>query len=373
MQSITPPHIDQNINSDTHNKPNNNAISSITKGPRQSNFELLRIVAMFMVLIVHADFLSLGRPTYDEYINTPMSSICRVFFETFAIICVNVFVLISGWFTIKSTLKGACNFLFQCSFIIIAVYCIGQLGGLYHPRMSEWIFIGIFYDYGFYWFIRAYLILYILAPILNYFVNNAPKRTIIFVLLSFFSIQSIGIIQLFSAPNFRYGYSPLSFVGLYLLAQTIRLHYPNYRIRTAYILFFGSFGLNTAYFLIVNFCSLWDPIDFLAYSNPLVILQAVGLLMIFNRIHIRPNKFINWISASSFAVYLVHTNPAIIDYFKSSVLEIYNNTNSVECLVCIFGVLCAVFAASVLIDQPRKFIWKYLQRVFPTTSKVESK
>ena len=32
------------------------AIQSITAGPRQSNFEVLRIIAMTMVLMVHANF-----------------------------------------------------------------------------------------------------------------------------------------------------------------------------------------------------------------------------------------------------------------------------------------------------------------------------
>ncbi len=31
-------------------------INSITIGPRQSNFELLRILAMFLVIVIHVDF-----------------------------------------------------------------------------------------------------------------------------------------------------------------------------------------------------------------------------------------------------------------------------------------------------------------------------
>ena len=34
-----------------------------SKGVRESNFELLRLVAMFLVMVVHADFWSLGFPT----------------------------------------------------------------------------------------------------------------------------------------------------------------------------------------------------------------------------------------------------------------------------------------------------------------------
>ena len=42
-------------------------ISSITKGPRKSNFELLRIVAMLFVLILHADFFVNQIPTRNDF------------------------------------------------------------------------------------------------------------------------------------------------------------------------------------------------------------------------------------------------------------------------------------------------------------------
>ena len=36
---------------------------------RQSNMELLRIVAMFLVLLVHADFFSIGAPSASDCVN----------------------------------------------------------------------------------------------------------------------------------------------------------------------------------------------------------------------------------------------------------------------------------------------------------------
>ena len=41
----------------------------------------------------------------------------RILVEHWAIIGVNVFVLISGWFGIRTSLKGACKLLFQVFFI----------------------------------------------------------------------------------------------------------------------------------------------------------------------------------------------------------------------------------------------------------------
>lgn len=63
-------------------------MSDIIKKERDSNIELLRLIAMFMVLIVHADFFSLGVPTHDDIISAPTSAFLRFFFESLSIVCV---------------------------------------------------------------------------------------------------------------------------------------------------------------------------------------------------------------------------------------------------------------------------------------------
>lgn len=59
---------------------------TLTKKERCSNIELLRILAMFLVLIVHADFFSLGAPSSLEIQESPISSFVRIFFESLSIV-----------------------------------------------------------------------------------------------------------------------------------------------------------------------------------------------------------------------------------------------------------------------------------------------
>lgn len=95
---------------------------------RQSNIELLRIVAMFLVLVVHADFMALGEPTFDEMNTQPLPSVIRVFIQSCAIVCVNVFVLISGWFGVRPNVKSVSKFLFQCFFFLLFLCLISLFG-----------------------------------------------------------------------------------------------------------------------------------------------------------------------------------------------------------------------------------------------------
>ena len=57
---------------------------------RDSNMELLRIIAMLGILVVHSDFFALGAPTKEDCINAPLVSAWRYVVENITIISVNL-------------------------------------------------------------------------------------------------------------------------------------------------------------------------------------------------------------------------------------------------------------------------------------------
>lgn len=63
---------------------------------RESNIELLRSIAMLMILLLHANFVALPYPTTEELELTPFLQISRYFLESLCIVSVSVFVYISG-------------------------------------------------------------------------------------------------------------------------------------------------------------------------------------------------------------------------------------------------------------------------------------
>jgi surface polysaccharide O-acyltransferase-like enzyme len=83
---------------------------------RESNIELLRIIAMILVVLVHCNYFSLGPVAPEAIAAAPLDSFVKAFAEQLCIICVNVFILISGWFGIRPSLKGVASFLYRyCS------------------------------------------------------------------------------------------------------------------------------------------------------------------------------------------------------------------------------------------------------------------
>jgi len=89
----------------------------MTNNSRLSNIELLRMLAMLMILIIHANMQSLIRPTSIDLENSPIQVITRYLIESFGIVGVDIFVLISGWFLIKTRPKSFIAFVFQIVFI----------------------------------------------------------------------------------------------------------------------------------------------------------------------------------------------------------------------------------------------------------------
>ncbi len=175
---------------------------------------------MFLVLFVHADFFSLGTPDLSHF---SLDSLSRIIVEVICIPCVDIFICISGWFGIKPNMKSISNFLFQCFFFLIGIYVIFVLSGRSEISVEgfKWCFVLTRWN----WFIKAYLVLYILSPVLNAFVESASRRVFRNTLLFYFVFQTIyGWYFEDSTTFFQGGYSPLSFIGFYLLMRYIRLY-----------------------------------------------------------------------------------------------------------------------------------------------------
>lgn len=147
------------------------------KKVRSSNLELLRLLSMFFVLVVHTDFQALGMPDRTEMTILPLFSVFRIIIEAFAIVCVNSFVLLSGWFGINFHIKSLCNLLFQCAFFLIGIYTFTILIGI-EPLSISGIKRCLMLTNNV-WFVKCYLGMFIMAPILNAFVKKLTKEHLI--------------------------------------------------------------------------------------------------------------------------------------------------------------------------------------------------
>lgn len=317
---------------------------------RESNIELLRVVAMLLVLLVHCNYFSLGVVTIDDIATTPISSFFKAFAEQLCIICVNVFILISGWFGIHPSVKGVSSFLYQILFyhllISSVVFWVNgtiSLNILFMPILQ-----------GSYWFIPAYLILYCLTPILNSFIENTPTRQYKTILGAFFLLEFIfGWIG--KTEEFQNGYSAISFIGLYLLAGLLRRESKWHAKLSTY----KSFAMYLLFTFIPVAMYFTTGISFrpISYCSPFVVTASAFFFLAFEKMKIS-SGFVNSLGKSAFAIFLIHLHPAIAEYYPITMRWAYNLLGgaayifaAVAFAVC-FGLLC------IAVDQLRVLTWK---------------
>lgn len=320
---------------------------------RQSNFELLRIVAMFMVMMLHVNFLALGKPSVEDAGSAPLATFTRILFEVMSVGSVDLFVLISGWFGIKANRKSLFTFIFYVVFVIysVSIVCLllnkdNSLGG---GKIVEIITCRS-------WFVQAYLGLYLLSPALNLLVEKS-KHLHKMVLIGWLAFE---FVYDFASPDprlFDGGYSTLHFVALYLLARYIKLYGCSNILRkyAGSLFVLVSLFVTGCMFMLIKtghgLCHLNS------YTSPFVIFLAFMLLIKTDSIHIQ-NNVINRIGGASFAVYLFHTHPLVLGtFFLTWAKDIYCNYSGIVYLIIITGYMIAWYIVSILIDYARQATW----------------
>ena len=318
---------------------------------RQSNFELLRLVCMLMVLACHAN----GFVNESDLIGC--SGAIRVLINQFCLVCVNVFVMISGWFGINASWKGAVKLWFQVLYVTAFCLIIAKLACI-PVSFKDDVLPYVLFGSG-YWFVVSYMILYALTPVLNTFASTASRQTFRRVLIAWF-LAEFAYGFLLGIGHFDRGFSPLFFIGLYLLARYVRL-YPE---RVFSFKGGGDIGIYTAACLL-SALLFWFGYKWVGkgfhlnqYDSPLTIIASLYFLLAFSKTHFS-KTWINWMASSAFAIYLIHVHSLFYPTFKSWVAQI-RDAYGLYSIGPLLVFILAIAVACILIDKPRIWLWDRL-------------
>lgn len=321
---------------------------------RLSNIELLRILAIFGVLLGHSIGFTLGLPSSEEIRGAFLKSFFSVMLTSIYLGGVNIFVLISGWFGIKATKRGLSKFLFQVFFLLWGIFLVAI--AFHQASFSISDIRNAFGLTSGYWFVMAYLGLYILSPVLNAFVEGATKKQFQFLLITFYLFQCFYSWTT-SYVNYFGGYSIVLFCGLYLTARYFRI-YPINLVKKHALLFYICSILIISCFACFGLFTLGNALRMLRYDNPLVIFSCLSILVFFSTIHLQRN-YINILATGCFAVYIIHFNPYVFPLFKQMILNINQQYSGFFYGIILSLFLLAVYLLCFCIDRIRYFIWNH--------------
>ena len=324
---------------------------------RQSNIELLRIIAMLMVMGIHATFETFGYAHASNILRAPSSWFGIITTASACFGCVDIFILITGWFGTNFKIRGALRLALQVIFISLLMYPVLYLLGGKMPK-NAYDFIQVIWGY---WFIRCYLVLYLFTPILNSFIQASDEKTLRQFLILFFAIT---IPFSFVSPDLSYGYSTTSFMGLYMLGRYLRLYAsPRLAATNKYIFFFIWAGCILFMSLLV-WSSAFVSVPllnhlmkiFTSYTNPITIFAACNLLLFFTRLSFK-SKIVNWLAAGSFAAYLTHQQLYIRPLYFELMRSINKQISSpILFFLAALGTIFLIYLASALLDSLRRIL-----------------
>lgn len=354
---------------------------------RKSNIELLRIFAIFAIIIHH--FSTHGIFLYHQP-NTTILELINNFITGFFIYSgnfgVDIFILITGYFMINSEFKLKhivkiyFYLLFYSLLFLILAFAIGS-----HEVPEKYFYRSIFpLIQNNYWFISNYIYLYFLTPFLNKFLKSLNKKEA-FCLLTVLG-TAFYIIPIFSKELIISGQLGC-FIYIYCLGAFIRLNtFKNLcdnkllkRLTIYSILFISFYKLS----YIIPF----DEIEQLKSSNYneinsiFSLITAIYCFNFFNSLKIKYNKYINSIASSVLGIYLIHDNNFVRLYLWKK-LAVLLNIDSIYYILIIILISLTVFLICLTAHKIIKYITEkhinklanYLQdKLIPIYEKLSSK
>lgn len=333
------------------------------KGKRASNIELLRIIAMAMILALHIGGASLGLPHIFKPSDASAFDWGKQIVEAFSIVGVNVFVLISGFFSIKFSWRGLWRYVAWC-----AIYSIGIYAGamcVYHSLFT-WKQVTnavLVFSRSDLWFVREYLFLYLISGLINVACESMSRSQLKQIVCALLLISCYFGWALDCKVN-QTGYNLVQLITIYIIGRYLGLHCKTWlsdlqiknRVRVRAI---GAFVVATGCTILMS-CFV-PSVKAFAYNSPFVIVAAVALFVAFTTLQFS-SKVVNYVASSAFAVYLIHKNPLVWgNLLRPSVVAMHSAVpNGALFFLCCVALTIGIFVVCIVIDKIRLALFSWL-------------
>lgn len=345
---------------------------------RNSNYELMRIISMFAIIMWHIII-------HGGILNSCGSNQLRTVLELILmtiVIHVNSFVMVTGYFQSTSKFRQSKIWSLINSSLFYKALIVIIFSVFFGLKLTKVEFIREFFILNIdeYWFVKYYIFLYLISPFLNILIQKMSKKQYKCLLITSFLIFSVLPFITSNGAFSNDGCNLINFVFLYFIGGYLR----KYPLKECYI--FKNVSKNLYRIILIASFILVILFDFtiyktnnilknyspafnmifggmynmaLLYSNPLVIIQTIIYFSFFGTFDFK-NKFINKISKLTIGVYLIHDNnfvrSKIYDFFKIST----RYSSSYKFIIYMFIVAIIIFTMSAFIEFIRQKIFKFI-------------
>ena len=330
---------------------------------RQSNFELLRIIAIIMIIAHHFAYHS------EMQFDTSVIGVNRLWSQFLMYgghIGLDVFVLISGYFLVESkriNLSKIVRIWIMMFTYSVLSYSLLKILGIKVDILDDFRF-RIFFPVSMeIWpFASAYCGLMVLYPFVNKLIKSLSKnsfRALLMILLIFWSV-----IPTFTKATFGCNYL-MWMITLYMIAGYIKLYPEDFqRGRVFYRrIMFGLWGLSYASAIVLDILGLKYEVcakyatHFSGMQHINIVVIAICLFLVFRDVKIgnlSSCKAINAVAGTTFGIYLIHDNPLMSRWIWKQLFRNAEYINEWWFVLASIGEVVAIFAACMVIEFARQ-------------------
>lgn len=346
------------------------------RAARMANLELLRCVAMMMVVVLH--YLGKGGLLADlsgEAMGG--AGLAAWLLESFCIVAVNAYMLISGYFLCCSSFKPSrlLSLYLQVWVYSVGVGLLAVVTGICPPDE-----LGVHYlltlafpvTMGHYWFMTAYVFLYLLLPLFGMAARSMGKRqmqvALALLFLVFCLLKSVLPARLEMDGQ---GYDCLWYLCVFLAAAYIRrfgIPFLQSGARAAGLYVAGCLAVFAELMILRQVYLRTGSLGYIMkvpteYNHILTFAASLGLFGLFLKLRLPRGMaaFVNRIAPYTLGVYLLHENTGVRYQWQK-----WLGAGRIDSVPGLFlwtaaAVVC-VFAVGVLVDAVRACLMRGLHR-----------
>lgn len=344
------------------------------KKDRMANLELLRCIAMMMVVVLH--YLGKGGLLGDLTAgNLTATGMVAWLIEAFCIVAVNVYMLISGYFLSSSSFKLSrlLKLMFQVWFYSVGIGLLAAVTGILPAEeFNTHYLLSLLFpvSMGHYWFMTAYVFLYLLLPLIGMAVAKMTKQqmqlTLGGLLLVFCVLKSVLPFRLEMDGQ---GYDCIWYICVFVTAAYIRrfgipILQKKWKCVCLYLvaclgIFAETMCLHQVYLKTGSLELIMKVAT--EYNHVFPFLAAVGLFMTFLATDVSGvvSKIVNRIAPYTLGVYLLHENIGV-RYAWQAWLGADRISGIPGLIAGVLTAIVSVFVIGILIDFLRDLFMKGL-------------
>lgn len=335
------------------------------KKPRQTNIEILRITAMFLIIVSHYIYNGIRQnPLFCNFdinsFNDAANYASLQFISLFASTGVNCFVLITGYFLIDSTKirGGIFKIWFQVAFYSLAITLI--ISQLYDKHVSLFEYIDCISPIPTtkYWFVAKYIGLVLISPFLAKLAMHLNAKQHLYMLI-------IMLVMFYKYPfgeTFATGMSLCWFIFLFFTGGYIKKYGIHPWITKHAVLL--TFIAAVCFFCVHASTNMLNHIrtgaEFTIKStanNDLTFILSLLIFICFTQVKCESKGLhrLSKLAPYTFGIYLCHEHPMIRPVIWGNVMpDSFNYPILVHCLL----VSAALFIVCAGIDYVREQIFR---------------